>query len=51
MAYTASEMLWVQSLLRDIGVDVSAPMQMLCDNQVALFIANNPVFHERTLTY
>jgi hypothetical protein len=48
MAYTASKMLWVRSLLRDLGIDVSTPMQMSDDNQVAIFIANNLVFHERT---
>lgn len=41
MAHTASEMLWVQFLLRNLGVGV--PMQY-CDNQAA----SNPVFHERT---
>ena len=48
MTHTASEMLWVRSLLRDLGIDVSTPMQMFCDNQAAIFIAKNPVFHERT---
>ena len=48
MAHTASEMLWVCSLLRDQGIDVPTPMQMFYDNQAAIFIANNLVFHERT---
>ena len=48
MAHTASEMLWVQSLLCDMGVSIPGPMDMYCDNQAAIFIANNPVFHERT---
>jgi hypothetical protein len=48
MAHTASEMLWVCSLLRDLGIDIPTPMQMFCDNQAAIFIANNHVFHERT---
>ena len=48
MAHTASEMLCVCSLLRDLGIDVSTHMQMFCDNQAAIFITNNPVFHERT---
>ena len=45
MAYTASKMLWVPSLLRDFGVDIPIPMQRYCDNQTTIFIANNPVFH------
>ncbi|XP_028086237.1 uncharacterized protein LOC114287156 [Camellia sinensis] len=48
MAHTASEILWVQSLLQDFGFSVPTPMTMSCDNQAAIFIANNPVFHERT---
>ena len=46
MAHTNPKMLWVQSLLRDLGGVI--PMQMCCDNQAAIFIANNPMFHERT---
>jgi hypothetical protein len=48
MAYTAFEMLWVRSLVHDLGIDVSTPMQMYCDNQANIFITNNHVFHERT---
>lgn len=33
-------MLWVQYLLSDLGVDIPTPMQMYCDNQVAIVIAN-----------
>lgn len=33
-------MLWVQYLLLNLGVDIPIPMQMYCDNQVAIFIAN-----------
>lgn len=48
MAHTASEMLWVRSLLSDFGLTAPTPMDMYCDNQATIFIANNPVFHERT---
>jgi hypothetical protein len=44
MAYTAFEMLWVRSLLHDLGIDVSTPMQMYYDNQASIFITNNPFF-------
>lgn len=46
MAYTAFEMLWVHSLIQDSGILVPTPMHMCCDNQTAIFIANNPMFHE-----
>ncbi|GKV14238.1 hypothetical protein SLEP1_g25140 [Rubroshorea leprosula] len=48
MASTISELLWLKGLLKILGVDTSQPMQLHCDNQAAIHIATNPVFHERT---
>ncbi|GKU93384.1 hypothetical protein SLEP1_g6979 [Rubroshorea leprosula] len=48
MASTVSELLWLKGLLQTLGVDTSQPMQLHCDNQAAIHIATNPVFHERT---
>ena len=48
MAHTTSEMLWVQSLLNYLGINVPIPMLMYCDNQTAISIAKNLVFHECT---
>jgi hypothetical protein len=48
MAHTTCEIIWLRSLLRELGVNVSLPMKMHCDNQAAIHIASNPVFHERT---
>ena len=45
MVHTVSKLLRVRSLLREIGVAISTPMEMFCDNQIALFIH---VFKERT---
>lgn len=39
MAHTNSKMLWVQSLLHELGVVIPIPMQMCCDNQATIFIA------------
>lgn len=36
MAHTASEMMWVRSLLVDFGISVPAPMKMFCDNQAVI---------------
>ncbi|KAL0461877.1 UNVERIFIED_CONTAM: Retrovirus-related Pol polyprotein from transposon RE2 [Sesamum latifolium] len=33
---------------KDLGVLVSLPIDLFCDNKVALYILANPVFHERT---
>src|SRR3954467_6145185 len=48
MAHAASEMIWIKSFLMTLGFQVSTPMKMFCDNQEAIFIANNPTFQERT---
>ena len=48
MASTASEIIWLKSLLQDLGFHSTQPIKMFCDNQAAIHIASNPVFHERT---
>ncbi|CAL1410196.1 unnamed protein product [Linum trigynum] len=48
MASTVSEVIWVRALLGDLGVRLTSPTVLYCDNQAALHIAANPVFHERT---
>ena len=45
---TTSELLWLQWLLKDIGVSTSSATSLYCDNQSAIHIAHNDVFHERT---
>ncbi|KAI5673435.1 hypothetical protein M9H77_13799 [Catharanthus roseus] len=48
MAMTLCELKWLSILLRDLHVSVTCPIPLHCDNQAALHIAENPVFHERT---
>ncbi|PRQ53440.1 putative RNA-directed DNA polymerase [Rosa chinensis] len=48
MASTACELIWLKGLLSDLGFPTSQPMSLFCDNQAAMHIASNPVFHERT---
>ena len=48
MAATASEVTWTIRLLEDLGITNLKPVVLHCDNQSALHIARNPVFHERT---
>ena len=47
MAYVASELMWIQSLLFKMSVLYNKLMIMYYDNQMAMYIANNPTFHER----
>ncbi|GAV61090.1 hypothetical protein CFOL_v3_04618 [Cephalotus follicularis] len=48
MAHTTCELMWVRQLLTEIGFTEASPMQLWCDNQTAIHISSNPVFHERT---
>ena len=48
MSSAAAEVTWIVRLLEELGVDKLKPVTLHCDNQSALFIAKNPVFHERT---
>ncbi|CAL1397449.1 unnamed protein product [Linum trigynum] len=48
MASTVSEVIWLRFLLIELGVPQHSPTPLHCDNQAALHIAANPVFHERT---
>ncbi|KAL5540914.1 hypothetical protein UlMin_044890 [Ulmus minor] len=48
MANTTCEITWLLALLKDLGVDHNFPTLLFCDNQSAIHIAENPVFHKRT---
>ncbi|PKI35625.1 hypothetical protein CRG98_044079 [Punica granatum] len=48
MAATVSEVIWLRNLLSSLEVKLTTPTPLFCDNQAALHIAANPVFHERT---
>ncbi|GJV24873.1 copia protein [Tanacetum coccineum] len=48
MATTRCELKWLKGLLNSLGVTHPKPMRLFFDNQVALHIVANPVFHERT---
>ena len=48
MAQSICEIMWINQLLTEVGLKTSMPAKLWCDNQAALHIASNPVFHERT---
>ncbi|KAK3032090.1 hypothetical protein RJ639_036304 [Escallonia herrerae] len=48
MATITSEIIWLKQLLQDLEVSCITPVSLFCDNRVAIHIAANPVFHERT---
>ncbi|PRQ29155.1 putative RNA-directed DNA polymerase [Rosa chinensis] len=48
MAFATCEVTWFKYLLHDLQVHHPKPARLVCDNQAALYIAANLVFHERT---
>ena len=47
MANTCLELTWLRYILHDLKVPQTIPTPLFCNNQAALHIAENPVFHER----
>lgn len=48
MAQACCEVVWAVALLEDFGVSRTKAVPLYCDNQAAIHICSNPVFHERT---
>jgi hypothetical protein len=48
LAQATCEGQWLLYLLKDLHISHDSPIVIYCDNQSALHIAANPVFHERT---
>lgn len=48
LSFASCELQWLLYLLQDLRVKCSKPPVLYCDNQSAIHIAGNPVFHERT---
>lgn len=48
MASTTCELIWLQGLLNNLGFKTTQSVPLFCDNQAAIDIASNPVFHEIT---
>ncbi|EOX92639.1 Uncharacterized protein TCM_001554 [Theobroma cacao] len=48
MAQTTCKLMWIHHVLEEIGFADSSPMRLWHDNQAAMHISSNPVFHERT---
>jgi hypothetical protein len=48
MAAATYKLLWLKTIMVDMGVMHPQPMQLYYDNQSALHIAANLIFHEHT---
>lgn len=47
MSAASSEIVWLRSLLSELGFPQSNPTPLYADNTSAIQITANPVFHER----
>jgi histone deacetylase 1/2 len=48
LANATAEVMWVQTLLKELGVKGSKFARLWCDNLGATYLSANPVFHART---
>ena len=48
MASATCELVWLKQLLKELHFGDVKQMILICDNQVALHISSNAIFHERT---
>ena len=48
MPVLVSEFVWLVGLLKDLTINLDQPALLYCDSQVAIHIAANPVYHEKT---
>ena len=48
MTLATCEFIWLKQLLQELRFGKDGQMTLVCDNQAALHIASNLVFHERT---
>ncbi|XP_023771562.1 uncharacterized mitochondrial protein AtMg00810-like [Lactuca sativa] len=48
LGFVACEIIWILKLLFDFGINGLTPVNVFCDNESAVKLALNPVFHEKT---
>ena len=48
MSSATCEAFWLRRILKDIGEKQTKPTKLHCDNQSAIKLAHNPIYHART---
>jgi len=48
LAGLTTEVIWVNNLAKELGIQIEGPISIYCDSKAAIQIAANPIFHERT---
>jgi histone deacetylase 1/2 len=47
IANATAELIWLQVLLRELGINLPRPPTLWCDNLGATYLTANPIFHRR----
>ncbi|XP_040999433.1 uncharacterized mitochondrial protein AtMg00810-like [Juglans microcarpa x Juglans regia] len=45
LANTTAELIWLQTLIKDLGFSLSQPSVLWCDNLGATYLSSNPIYH------
>ena len=48
MTLATCELIWLKQLLQEVRFEKDGQMMLVCDNQAALHIISNLLYHERT---
>ena len=48
VADATAELIWIQVLLRELGISQARAPSLWCDNIGATYLSTNPIFHRRT---
>jgi hypothetical protein len=48
MTNATAELMWIQTLLKELCIKVPPSAKLLCDNMNAMYLSSNPVFHGKT---
>jgi len=48
LANASAELIWIQTLLRDLRVSLPRAPILYCDNIGATYLTSNPIYHART---
>lgn len=49
MSQTTSELVWIDGIVEDLTLSIPHLVTLSCDNKVAHYIGQNPVYNERTM--
>ena len=48
VAYAVAETIWIRKLLFDLGIVLTSPVKVYCNNLSATYLTANPVHHDRS---